>query len=140
MKYLNPFDNGEIASYTVKTFGESVRQRREQLDISLRQMSKRLNMSAMYLSEIERGLRPAPLGSVSGVDYLSILAKELCLTDSQKEVYTLMAKVSHLNPTYFVDNYFINNLTAFEFFLKAIENNFNNADWEKMYQLMFEQK
>ena len=77
MNYLNPFDNNDISSYTVNSFGESVRQRREELDISVRKMAKRLGMSAMYLSDIERGKRPAPSGNISGKDYMSILENGL---------------------------------------------------------------
>lgn len=140
MKYSNPFDNKEIASYTVDTFGESVRQRREQLGIPVREMARRVGMSPVYLSDIERGNRPAPSGSTSRMDYMSILAKELCLTDSQKEVYTLMAKFSHLNAMNLMDDYFINNPNSFRFLLKAIENNLADAEWKKIYELIFSQK
>lgn len=136
----NPFDNKEISTYTVKTFGESVRKRRIQLDISVREMAKRLGMSPVYLSDIERGNRPAPSGIISGMDYMSILAKELALTDSQKLAYTLMANFSHLKPMNSMDNYFINNPNSLKFFLKAIENNLTNAKWEKIYELIFRQK
>ena len=136
----NPFDNKKISTYTIKTFGESVRKRRIQLDISVREMAKRLGMSPVYLSDIERGNRPAPSGIVSGIDYMSKLAKELDLTDSQKLTYTLMANFSHLNPMNSIDNYFINNPNALKFFLQAIENNLTNAEWEKIYELIFSQR
>lgn len=133
----NPFDNGEIANYTSKTFGDSVRQRREQLNISLREMAKRVGISQVYLSDIERGNRPAPSGKNSGMDYMSILAKELDLTDSQKLAYTLMAKFSHLNSMDSMDNYFINNPNSLKFFLKAIETNLTDSQWEELYQFIF---
>ncbi len=138
MNYSNPFDNNDISSYTVLSFGESVRKRREELDISVREMARRLGMSAIYLSEIERGLRTAPSGIISGKDYMSILAKELCLTDSQKEVFKLMAEISHLSTVNLVDNYFINNPSALKFFLNAIQKEMPNEKWEKLYQLMFD--
>ena len=140
MDYLNPFDNTKVESYTSKTFGLSVRKRREQLNISLRQMAKKIGMSPIYLSDIERGNRPAPTGIISGIDYMSNLEKEMCLTDSQKKVYTLMAQISHLSATNLVNNYLINNLSSLKFLLKAIEKNLANAEWENLYQLMFEQK
>lgn len=135
MKYSNPFDNEEIATYTVETFGKSVRQRREQLGISLREMARRVGISAVYLGDIERGNRPATSG-----DYMVTLEREMCLTDSQKLTYTLMAKVSHPNTMDLMDNYFINNPNSLKFLLKAIENNLNNAEWEKIYKLTFSQK
>lgn len=139
MKYANPFDNTKLASYTVKTFGESVRQRREQLGMSVREMAKRVGMSPIYLSDIERGTRPAPSGINSGKDFMSILEKELCLTDSQKSVYTLMAELSRLSKKNLLDEYFINNPYALKFVLKAIQNDLNDAEWEKIYELIFSQ-
>ena len=138
MNYLNPFDNNDISSYTVYSFGEYVRQRREELDISVREMARRLGMSAMYLSDIERGKRPAPSGSISGKDYMSILENELNLTDSQKEVFRLMAEISHLSTMNLIDNYFSNNPSALKFFLNAIQKEMSNEKWEKLYQLMFD--
>lgn len=136
--FKNPFDNSDVASYTVNTFGESVRELREQLNISVREMARRIKMSPIYLSDIERGSRPAPSGINSKIDYMSILAKELHLTDSQKEVFTLMAEVSHLNPMNRIENYFINNPSSLKFFIKAIEKELPNEKWENLYQLMFE--
>lgn len=138
MNYLNPFDNNDISNYTTHSFGECVRQRREELDISVREMARRLGMSAIYLSEIERGLKPAPSGIISGKDYMSILVKELRLTDSQKEVFILMAEISHLSTMNLIDNYFINNPSALKFLLNAIKKEMPNEKWEKLYQLMFD--
>jgi transcriptional regulator with XRE-family HTH domain len=42
------------------TFGEFITVKRKQLDISLRQLSQMLSLSATYLSHMERGMRPAP--------------------------------------------------------------------------------
>jgi transcriptional regulator with XRE-family HTH domain len=53
-------------------FGEYIRNLRLALDISLRQMATRLNITAGYLSDIERGARSAPPG-----DLLVKLAQEL---------------------------------------------------------------
>lgn len=133
MDYHNPFDNQDVTSYTVKTFGDSVRQRRKQLDISLRKMARKIGMTPVYLSEIERGNRPAPTGIVSGIDYMSILAKELYLTDSQKKTYKIMAQVSHMRKIKLMDNYFINNPSALKFAMRAMEENWTNEQWEKLY-------
>ena len=101
-------------------------------------MAKRLGMSAMYLSDIERGKRPAPSGNISGKDYMSILENELNLTDSQKEVFRLMAEISHLSTINLIDNYFSNNPSALKFFLNAIQKEMSNEKWEKLYQLIFD--
>jgi transcriptional regulator with XRE-family HTH domain len=41
----------------VRRFGEEVRQRREALGLSLEEMAERMNMSPLYLGEVERGTR-----------------------------------------------------------------------------------
>ena len=94
MNYVNPFDNNDISSYTVNSFGESVRQRREELDISVRKMAERLGMSAMYLSDIERGKRPAPSGNISGKDcalkfFLNAIQKEMS-NEKWEKLYQLI--------------------------------------------------
>jgi len=136
MNYLNPFDNQEITSYTTKTFGESLRKRREQLNISLRQMAKQLNMSPVYLSDIERGNRPAPSGCVSGIDYMSKLVNALQLNSYQQKTFKIMAQFSCMSNTRFIDNYFINNPNALKFLMKAIQENWTNDQWEKIYKLI----
>lgn len=137
MNYANPFDNQDVTSYTCKTFGDCVRKRREQLNISLREMAKQLNMSPVYLSDIERGNRPAPSGCNAGIDYMSKLIDALNLNSSQQTNFAIMAYMSRMSNIKFMDNYFINNPNALKFFLKAMEYDWNNEQWEEIYQLMF---
>ena len=44
-------------------FGAEVRKLREAKGIALRELARRVNMSAPYLSQIERGIHPAPSAS-----------------------------------------------------------------------------
>lgn len=136
MNNLNPFDNQDFANYTSKTFGKSIRQRREQLGISLREMARHLNMSAVYLSDIERGNRPAPSGRLSKIDYMSIMSKALQLNISQQKNFIIMAHVSHINNDSFFDSYFINNPSALKFLVNAIANDWTNDQWEDIYHLV----
>src|SRR5437879_2629010 len=43
-----------------KVFGKRVRQRRKELGIGLREMARRVDISASYLSQLERGLVAPP--------------------------------------------------------------------------------
>ena len=45
---------------TVETFGRFVKEKREQIGLSVRALAKRINISAVYLSDIENFNRPAP--------------------------------------------------------------------------------
>ena len=136
----NPFDNNEMSSYNIKTFGKSVRERRKQLGLSCRELARRIDISPVYLSYIENGKRPAPYGLNSGKDYMSILAKELGLTESQEAVFNSMAKISHLDSTDFIEKYFCDNPSSFKFILKAIEEDMTNEDWDKLYKLIANEK
>ena len=135
MNYSNPFDNMEIELYTSSTFGESVRIRREQLNYSVREMAKKVKMSAIYLSEIERGIRPAPSGIISGINYEELLINVLELNDSQRETFIRMAWLSRASQNKTMDGYFIKNPWALKLILKAMEENWNDEQWVKLYNL-----
>ncbi len=137
-EFNNPFDNQEVTSYTEKSFGRSVRQRREQLGISLRQMAKDIGMSPVYLSDIERSSRPAPSGVVSKIDYMSALMEELQLTELQKNVFKIMAQLSAMKNINFWDNYFRNNPNALNFFIMALRKSWSNEKWAELYNQIAE--
>lgn len=70
---------------------------------------------------------------------MSILADELCLTETQRLAYTLMAKFTYPHTNNSIDNYFVNTPDSLRFLLKAIETNLTNEDWNMMYALIFRQ-
>lgn len=137
-QYPNPFDNQDITTYTPKTFGESVRERRQQLGLTGREVAKRIGMSPIYLCEIEKSSRPAPSGLNSKIDYMSALATVLQLTDEQKAIFNIMGEFSAMKKAKFMGNYFFNNPSAFKFFMIAVNKNWSNEEWEKLYTRVFE--
>ena len=44
-------------AYRVKTLGEKIRERREELDLSLREFAKKLKCSPPFISDVEHGRR-----------------------------------------------------------------------------------
>jgi transcriptional regulator with XRE-family HTH domain len=44
-------------AYTVKTLGQKIRERREELDLSLREFAKKLDCSPPFISDVEHGRR-----------------------------------------------------------------------------------
>ena len=44
-------------AYTVKTLGQRIRERREELDLSLREFAKKLDCSPPFISDVEHGRR-----------------------------------------------------------------------------------
>ena len=68
--------------------GIFIRQKRIQKQISLRNFSRQVGISAEYLSKIENGLRPAP-----NVEILERIATQLLLSTQEKEIlYDLVAE------------------------------------------------
>lgn len=69
--------------YTEKTFGQCIRSRREELGISVRSLAEKIGMSPVYLSDIERGNRNAPMGANVKKNYMSKLIHELNIGDEE---------------------------------------------------------
>ena len=67
------------------TFGKFVRFRREQLGMSVRCLASKLNMTAAYLSDIEKGNRYAP------AKYLDKLREFLQISDEDKGKFEKLA-------------------------------------------------
>ena len=140
MNNSNPFDNKNVGTYTIRTLGESLRERREQLGITSRQLAKNIGIPPVILSEIERCSRPIPLSFISGIDYVTRLAEALSLTDSQKENLNIMAEVSRFDMLNSISNYCIKNTGAIRFLIQAMESNLSNDCWESLYKEIFESK
>lgn len=74
----------ETIEYDHAAIGAELRRRRRQLGLSLRNVAKRMRVSAPYLSDLERGNRPWN-GARIGVYELAIQGS-LCQRDYQKLV------------------------------------------------------
>jgi transcriptional regulator with XRE-family HTH domain len=69
------------------TFGEFIQERRSQLKISLRKFAEKIDVSAMYISQIESGNKAAPENEM-----LDKIIKGLQLSpQEQREAYDLAA-------------------------------------------------
>lgn len=74
----------ETHEYDHAAIGKELRHRRQQLGLSLRNVAKRMRVSAMYLSDLERGNRPWN-GARIGV-YEMAIRGDLCARDYEKLV------------------------------------------------------
>jgi len=76
------------------SFGEYLKRKREEKEISLRELARRLNLSAPYLSDVENNRR-APLTE----ERLITLVKELHLTEEEEtEMYDIIGQQRGLLP------------------------------------------
>lgn len=72
-------------------FGFYVRERRQELGITVRAMAEILGISPAYLSDIEKGNRMAPL------DYLDQMAAILAIEEDEREFFVDLSGCSHSN-------------------------------------------
>lgn len=88
------FNDIEPKEYSRTTFGKCIRARREELGKTAKEVAKAIGMSSVYLSDIERGLRAAPTGANSGINYMELLIEELQISPDEKHAFQTMAEVS----------------------------------------------
>ncbi len=80
---LNEISIREIDEHT---FGRIIRERREVLGMTVREMAGKVGMTAMYLSDIERGNRYAPRG-----EKLENLFATLQLSENDRKIFKITA-------------------------------------------------
>ena len=80
--------------YNERTFGSCIREKRETLNKSVRGLAREIGMSPVYLSDVERGNRPAPTGIISKRDYMADIVKALQLTPEEEKAFYSMAEVT----------------------------------------------
>ncbi len=83
---MKRLENIDWKNITKDTFGEFIRDRRDELGLSVRKMAENLGMTPVYLSDIERGNRHAP------TKFLEKLAEELKISKfEEQDFYDLAA-------------------------------------------------
>lgn len=87
---------------TEETFGMFVRSKREQMGLSVRALAQKLDISAVYLSDIENFNRPAPRKE----EVLVKLAEVLCLSCEEQLFLNRAALASRTED---IDNYLKDN-------------------------------
>ena len=87
---------------TEETFGEFVRGKRKQMGLSVRALAQKLDISAVYLSDIENINRPAPRKE----EVLVKLAGVFCLSDEEQH---FLYKAALASRTEDIDSYLKDN-------------------------------
>lgn len=124
------FNETKPEEYSKETFGKCIRLRREELGYSLRKLAKAIGMSAVYLSDIERGIRSAPTGANSGIDYMENLISELKIPQEQVHAFYTMAESTY--GRYADINSYLAKKPAARIALRlADEQNISDEEWEK---------
>jgi transcriptional regulator with XRE-family HTH domain len=120
---------------TAKNFGEYLKQKREEKQISLRELARRLEVSAPFLSDVENNRR-APLTE----ERLATLADVLNLSEAEKaEMYDIVGHqkgllAPDLNP-YVNDRPYVNAALRTARNLEA-----NEDDWKMFIEELIKRK
>ena len=101
----------------MQTFSQTIIEARAKNNLGLRELAKRMDISAGYLSEIERGLKPAPSDTIvkALADTLSLDYKELLkLADADRLHYSKVKIISKLFADKELSAEFINELDTID--------------------------
>ena len=118
------FNEIDSLTYDKYTFGKCIRKQREEQSISVRCLAKNLNISPMYLSDIERGNRYAP---VKG-DTLSGLIEYLNIPEEQVVSFYDMAYATKGYSEY--GKYLMENRNARVFLRRIMEMDLSSLEWD----------
>ena len=109
------------------TFGKFIRLRREELCISLRSMASKLEMTASYLSDVENGLRYAPIKDIDK------FKKEFRIQPDEEEKFEELAHLSRNNCEPEIIRYLLENPEARKALKIAVK---NNLDGKKLLDII----
>lgn len=114
-----------------KDIGKLIKNKREELGYSIRELAKKIDMSPVYLCNIENGKRNLPS------DYkLLLIANVLFL--SRDEKITFFDKVSESQQKIPIDvnEYLFDKKEAIIFIRSAEKYNYKSSDWEKLFKYL----
>lgn len=127
---LMDFNKIDPLTYDKYTFGKCIRKQREEQGVSVRGLAKNLHISPMYLSDIERGNRYAP---VKG-NILSGLIEYLNIPESQVNSFYDMANATKGYSEY--NKYLMENRNARLFLRKAMEMELSSLEWDALNDML----
>lgn len=123
--------------YSKETFGKCIRARREELGRTVRDVAKAVGMSPIYLSDIERGVRVAPVSSKR--NYMENLIRELQIQDDEIQAFTTMAEVTC--GRYEDISTYLSKSNGARFALRLAEDcNFPESGWQELIEKIQEFK
>lgn len=132
------FNSIKPCKYDKYTFGKCLRNRREELGFSVRKLAKLIGMSPVYLSDIERGKRNAPVNNHSKKNYMENIARYLDIKDEEINAFYDMAAVTR-NRYQDIEKYLDENKYAIAALKLAIQKNVDDEFWRKIISDLLEQ-
>lgn len=131
--------NENLKDYNEYTFGKYIRSRREQLGLSCRKLAQKLEMTAVYLSDIESGKRKAPLKVRNGKNYMSNFIQHLQISEEEiPSFYAMAVSTREGNPE--IAGYLKHNKYALAALHLAKEIHLSDVAWQGFISLLLEIK
>ena len=129
----------QVKDYDEYSFGKYIRRRREALGFSCRAFAIKMQISAVYLCDIENGHRKAPLKVRNGKDHMKDFVKHLRIDEKEIEFFYEMAAATR-GVTSDVQEYLKNNRHALIALRLAKEVNLSDEEWQCFISNILEAK
>lgn len=114
-----------------KDIGNLIKKKREELGFSIRELAKKIDMSPVYLCNIENGKRNLPS------DYkLLLIANVLFLSQDEKIIFFDKISESQQKIPIDVNEYLFDKKEAIIFIRSAEKYDYKNSDWEKLFKYL----
>ena len=124
------FSSIDTESYDRNTFGKCIRQQREENNMKLTEVASKVGITKVYLSDIERGNRVAPVSNTN-LDKLYKLMKVLNIPEDQAEFVIDMAYASRGCPKDIID-FLAKHAKARRILRRAISAGLSEEEWEEL--------
>lgn len=121
--------NQKNALYDKYAFGKFIRKRRNELKLTIKQLAETMQISTIYLRDIEKGNRMLPLISQKGKENLKILVEALHISkDEEESFYKMFIAMRGFDES--LQEYVKNNKYLLEAVRLSKEVNLSDEEWK----------
>jgi transcriptional regulator with XRE-family HTH domain len=113
-----------------KTFGQFLRQRREELGFTVRGFAKDIDIMPSYLSDVEKGNRHAP------ANRLEIIRIKLGIPEEERQLFEDMASATRGNGCPDINPYLDKKEIARVALRKARDKDISDEKWEEILKII----
>lgn len=123
------FNSIDVKTYDKLTFGKCIKEQRIEKGITLRKAASGIGISAVYLYDIEKGARPAPINN--NLDIIYKIGSALSIPEDQMDTVIDMAYFSHGYHSD-IEMYLSQRPNARKFIRRASELDLSDDEWENL--------
>ena len=122
--------------YDKETFGKCIRQQRKEQGLSLRKLAEKIDISPIYMSDIETGKKPVPIKN-KNYELIDKIIKELKIPNEQRKFVIEMAKCTreYLKT---ISGYLPESQAGRQFIRIASEAELTDEEWKDLTNILLE--